>query len=90
MHDRPDETGELERLVGADEPRPLLFDKCVDEHLERRGAFALELRVSGEPLECAAEHHPVVGRIRDRESDVRLAHGLESASAFPRLFPGGD
>ena len=42
----------------------------------------------GEILE-AAEHHPIVRGVRDREAQIRAAHRLEAVRATARRVPGG-
>jgi hypothetical protein len=88
VHDRPDESRKEERVVASDEPRLLLFDERIDQHLEGRPGLLHERRIPGTRLQEPAEHHPIVGRMLDGKAHVRQSHGFESFAPAPVLLPG--
>ena len=69
--------------------RALLFHQRVHQGLERGLRLLDQLRIARARLDEAAEHHPVMRRMRDGELHVGVAHRLEAGPAaafpFPRL-----
>jgi hypothetical protein len=64
---------------------------CTSAHTKRAIRTGSSRRI--EIIFCArldesAEHHPVVGRMRDGELHVRPVHGVKADAAMPVLFPG--
>jgi hypothetical protein len=88
MYDCPNEARHLHWIVPANSAGILMFDERVDQHLEGSLGFGNEVIVFRGGLDESAEHHPVVGRMRDRELHVCPAHGFKADAATPVPFPG--
>src|SRR6516162_4608381 len=88
MYDCPDEACHEYRIIPADVAGVLLLDQRIDQHLKGGLGVSNEVIVLGGRLDESAEHHPVVGRMRDRELYVCPGHCFKADPATPVPFPG--
>src|SRR5918994_4116532 len=77
-------------MVRDHNPFALLFEKGIDQGLKRRSTFLLEFGIDCAAQNRRAEHHTVMRRIFDGETDIRLAHRVEAWPSFTCVLPRRD
>jgi hypothetical protein len=87
MYDCPDQACYQYRIITADVAGVLLHDQRIDQHLEGGLGFDNEVIILRGRLDESAEHHPILGRTRDRET-VRMPWPLlQSRCGHARSVP---
>ena len=88
MFDCPDEACHEYRIIPADVAGVLLLEQRIDQHLKGGLGVSNEVIVLGGRLDESAEHHSVVGWMRDRALYVCPSHCFKADPATPVSFPG--
>jgi hypothetical protein len=88
VDEAPHEARHQHRIISTDVSGVLPLDERFDQHVEGSIGLGNEVILFCGRLDESAEHHPVVGWMRDRELHRCLAHGLKADAAGPILFPG--
>jgi hypothetical protein len=88
MYDCPDQACYQYRIITADVAGVLLHDQRIDQHLEGGLGFDNEVIILRGRLDESAEHHPILGRTRDRELSVCPGHCFKADAATLVPFPG--
>src|SRR6516162_7264496 len=83
MFDCPDEACHEYRIIPADVAGVLLLDQRIDQHLKGGLGVSNEWIVGRGRLDESAEHHPVVGRMRDVELYVSPGHCIKADPPRP-------
>ena len=77
MHERPNVAGHEQRFVRTHQRVALQRRERIDKRTEGTLAFDGEISVLRLWVNEPAEHHAIVRRVRDRETDVGDTHGTE-------------